>query len=825
MRQRSYGPRDDTPLDTGDVAWSGVYLNAEPSQLNAGLLADGINLRCRTGRPVTRRGLWKPAWLNRLDGERVLPWHTVNGQPQPFRDPNGVEWLILAADEGVFALRPYNTPLGIPLPAGVKIQTEVSFVQAFNQMFMLRGELMAPLVLETIDGGFKDMVERWDPTKAYEKGNLVASGPWIGGDVVATGATLRVTTSQQHELITGSDVQIRKTSGGKQDGRYTVTVIDEYAFEFAAADVSTVSATLEWSTNWHYWITATGSTAGQRPGDGDTVPGDDPDGTGGEPAPDVPVWTREYLILPNCTNGIFINNRLLVTTSWIPDAQFKAGAYGAKRDFVAATYVLDYYRYSPKNEFRINQGSADELQSLLKIGDTSVLALKSQSVGLLTNLTGDTLDFLSLEFIIRTYGVVNPRAATEAGRDAVFVSPRRGVVSLQQTEQNRIQGVERAFSDPIQPWINEIDWTLSDKIRLAYWNDALYLAAPVTSSESFSLNWLEGVSYIDVIDFSQDPFVRTGMTFRWDPSPDDSEWFLANAQVYKASVQVTWDGTSVLGIHRHGVDSQPNPAKSVLRRVIPDVNTAVIVYDYQTQQWQPIQRGIDLAVREWFVMTVDGIERLCCVTEDGYLNLYEESDAGDQVFNSFAPNFLGFAPIATRAATRGYTGGTAGFKAGQFARMVIATQAPRYTVRTRTEGVNEFSSLATDRFRDFRTYDRPAGVKRWVPDNSNADFFTPFRQDYSLYLLTTETPLDLSTGESLDLSTGFALDLSPQPLQLNLDNGLPVDLTQEANHSLRMVRQRGRWHQAIVENAEGILELRAVELELQETSRQVGIKV
>jgi hypothetical protein len=92
-------------------------------------------------------------------------------------------------------------------------------------------------------------------------------------------------------------------------------------------------------------------------------------------------------------------------------------------------------------------------------------------------------------------------------------------------------------------------------------------------------------------------------------------------------------------------------------------------------------------------------------------------------------------------------------------------------------------------------------------------------------LQSNENPLDLSTSESLDLSTNVSLDLSPQPLELNLDKGLPVDLTQEANHSLRMVRQRGRWHQAIVDNAEGVLELRAVELELQEVSRQVGIKV
>jgi hypothetical protein len=255
-RQRSYGQADDTPADVGDVAWTGVYLNAEPSQLQPGLLSDGMNLRCRTGRPVTRRGVWKPAWLNKVSGERVIPWNTINGKPEPFSDPNGVEWIMLAADEGVFALRTYNTPLTVPLPAGVKILTEVSFVQAFNLMFMLRGELMAPLVMETVDKGFEDMVPRWDPGKAYEQAEVVAWGPWVDGNVTQADGTMTVATLNPHGLITGCDVQVRNTSGDKQNGRYTVTVLDEYTFTFASADVTSVLPTLQWSLNRDYWITS-----------------------------------------------------------------------------------------------------------------------------------------------------------------------------------------------------------------------------------------------------------------------------------------------------------------------------------------------------------------------------------------------------------------------------------------------------------------------------------------------------------------------------------------------------------------------------------------
>jgi hypothetical protein len=804
-RFRSYSAGDDPPSDVGDIYWTGVYLNAEPSQLQPGLLADGVNLQCRTGRPVTRRGTWKPAWMNQLQGEKVLPWSQINGQPQPFKDPNGVEWLMLAANEGVFAIRPYNTSFGVALPDGIKIITEVAFVQAFNLLFMLRGEKMAPLVMENVSDGFKDLVARWDATAEYQKDSIIAWGPWITGAVTLVNGRMLVTMPKVHNLITGSDVQVRKTSGGLQDGRYTVEVVDEYTFLIRPGNQSSIASTLEWTINSDYWVANVFMFAGDEPGNHAS-------------------WIREWLILPNCTNGIYVNNRLMVTTSWIPGGQFKSGEYGAKRDFVAASYVLDYHRFAPNNEFRINQGSADELMALVKIGDSAVLALKSASVGLLSNVTGD-LTQLSLEMIIRNYGVVNARAATEVGRDVVFVSPRRGVVSLRQTDQNKIQGTETAFSNPIQPWIDQIDWTLADKIRLAYWNDALYFAAPVGSSQIFSANWLEGMIFLEAMDLSGQPWVTPGMTFRWDPASDESEWFLCNGKVFKSAVQVEWDGASVLGLQRSTAVLEFAPAQSFLRRVLTNTNTAVIVYDYQTAAWQPLHRGADLAVKEWFVMTIDGIERLCCVTADNYLNIYEESDAGDQVFDPSATNLLSLWPIAVAAVTRGYSGGTAGFKAGQFARMVIATQDPSYSVATRTEGVSEESVLASARTRDRRLYERPAGVPRWRTDNFNHDFFTPYRQDYSILLETGPNALLLSTAAPLLLSTGHPLQLSPHELELDLDTGLAVDLKQEANHLLRMVRPRGRWHQAALANSEGTIELRSVTLELAETSRQPGIKL
>ena len=813
MRHRTYGPRDAAPQDTGEVSWNGVYLNAEPSQLNAGYLADGQNLRCRTGRPTTRRGLWKPAWLNRINVEQILPWGSINGQPAEFRDPNGITFLMLAADDRVYAIRPYNVPFAVALPAGIRILTEVCFVAAFNKLFMLRGEKMAPLVLDDLDDGFEDMIARWDSTLEYPEGSVVAWGPWVAGDVTQVGGAMLVTGTAPHKLITGSDVQIRKTDGGRQDGRYTVEVLDEFIFSVRPLNMSSVGLTCEWSNNSFYWM---------PPPPPDVIsPGDEP---GVHPA-----WKREYLVMPNCTNGIFVNNRLMVTTSWIPDGQFVTGDYGAKRDFVAASYVLDYTKFAPSNEFRINQGSADELQCLVKIGDSAVLALKDTSVGLLTGVTGD-LSLLTLEMIIRNYGVVNSRAAVEIGKDVVFMSPRRGLVSLRQTEQNKIQGTETAFSNPVKQWIDQIDWTLGSAIRLGYWNDSLYVAAPVGSTECLSANLVAKLPFTEFLDLGAFNWVRAGQAYRWRPDPgaEGNEVLLCNGKHFIDPIQpvdVVWDGDSTFGIYRNTETQTDLPSLGTLQRVHTDVNSAVLVFDFQLGAWQPIDRGQDLCVREFFVMTIDGVERLCCITADNYLNIYEEAMAGDRVFDPASENLISHTPIHSQAVTRGYTAGSAGFKAGQFARLVIATQAPIYSVATRSEGVEEQAHLVSNRTRDPRVYDRPPGAPRWVADNSNKDFNTPWRQDYSVYMDNLVNPLLLATPEQLLLSSGVPLELAPKPVGFDLAEGVAVDLLQEANHPLRMTRPRGRWHQAIVSNEDGLMELRTIELELTETDRQQGIKV
>jgi len=195
--------------------------------------------------------------MNRIlpNSEKILPWITINGQPQEFRDPNGITFLMLAANDGVFAIRPYNVPFVVPLPAGIKIVTEVHFVAAFNKMFMLRGEKMAPLVLEDMDAGFKDMIPRWDENEDYEEGTVVAWGPWNTGTVTKVRTGMLVTCPSPHGLITGSDVQIRSTDGSLQDGRYTVEVLDDRAFMVHPSNMSSVGLTCEWSTNWDYWIT------------------------------------------------------------------------------------------------------------------------------------------------------------------------------------------------------------------------------------------------------------------------------------------------------------------------------------------------------------------------------------------------------------------------------------------------------------------------------------------------------------------------------------------------------------------------------------------
>lgn len=209
--------------------------------------------------------------------------------------------------------------------------------------------------------------------------------------------------------------------------------------------------------------------------------------------------------IPNAKRGIFLQNRVFIPHS---------------RDLIDATDYLNYTRSSPtRAQFRINQGSADELTVIYKFNETAIIAFKEQSVYAILNVTGD-LSKMVLDEITHEYGCRAPRSVAAAGTDVWFLADKRGICSIRQTEQNKLQGVDVPVSHDISKLIARINWRYADRAAARYINNRFYLAVPLDAAEVVKGNLLtNGVSYDAAGSYAVQ--VIPGRTYRWTKGADD----------------------------------------------------------------------------------------------------------------------------------------------------------------------------------------------------------------------------------------------------------------------------------------------------------------
>lgn len=371
----------------------------------------------------------------------------------------------------------------------------------------------------------------------------MAYGPYLAvTSVTRVDSTVTVVTNAAHGYVTGADVELKGATQTDYNGRWNITVLDEVTFTFTLYTSPTTPATgtILVSNMAYYWqakgsrvtlttLTGTGSTAtatkvahGFSAGQYVTISGATPaafNGTfpvdtvadadtftyltaspvsgsatgtilaqtsvvfaGQTPDSHPEAWTRTYNILPNAETALFINDLLLVPTAYEPAsvdnyATFSGGTY-KKVDYLVATNYLDYIHFSFANVFRINAGSADEIVDLFKFGAGTVIVLKGSSWAVLSavalDLTQITLDVRSQEF-----GCVARGACGVVGSNGYFVAPKVGLMVIRQSELGTLLSVNVPLSAPIQKTIDRIDWTRKAAIRLAHWDNKLYLSAPM----------------------------------------------------------------------------------------------------------------------------------------------------------------------------------------------------------------------------------------------------------------------------------------------------------------------------------------------------------
>lgn len=305
------------------------------------------------------------------------------------------------------------------------------------------------------------------PTGTTKVSNMSNYWQALGSQVtlatlVSSGTFATATTSVAHGFSSGQYVTITGATPPAYNGTYPITVVNSTTFTFVTATTAGASGTGT--------ILAQTSIvfAGQTP---DSNP---------------EAWQRTYNVLPNAETALFVNNLLLVPTAFEPAsvdnyATFNGGTY-QKVDFLVATNFDDFIHFSFVNEFRINQGGAGEIVDLFDSGNGTVIVVKTDLLAVVGNLTAD-LSQVTLDTRHKAFGGVGIGASLVVGSNAYVVAPDLGLMVIRQTDLGVLLSVNVPLSASIQPTVDRLDWTQSDSMRLAAWNNKLYWSAALNTGE------------------------------------------------------------------------------------------------------------------------------------------------------------------------------------------------------------------------------------------------------------------------------------------------------------------------------------------------------
>lgn len=215
---------------------------------------------------------------------------------------------------------------------------------------------------------------------------------------------------------------------------------------------------------------------------------------------------------------------------------------------------------------------------------------------------------------------------------------------------------------------------------------------------------------------------------------------------------------------------------------------AVVVYNFITEQWfgeWVFNSDMNMCIQGWQVTDYLGLQRLHAITEDGRIFVTDEGQ------NDISGTTV--SEISTELVTRAYVVD----EGNHFQRRIyldLATNRPKFSCATYTEGASEESIVVTD-----QTYTR-AETWKWADSaydltNANNDYNRAYRKDYA-------------TGpDSIQAGTGF----QPEMLQ---EFRLPL-----------LVRRQGRLSWIKVTNTQGFISVMSLAFETRPGQRANFVQV
>lgn len=178
MRGRVTGPSDTVPAIDGDSVFIGVDMRVPPQSLPSGLVSEAVNARFRYGVAEPRKGLQNLTWTQLLGQFWPVSWPAYWNTPVDFGtplgvgrfdDPNGVEYLLIAASDPqdtsdnkavrIFAVSPSNEARRVPVSVALDDSTTYSFTQCFNTCVLHRGTEAVSLAMTDVGDGFSTVTQ------------------------------------------------------------------------------------------------------------------------------------------------------------------------------------------------------------------------------------------------------------------------------------------------------------------------------------------------------------------------------------------------------------------------------------------------------------------------------------------------------------------------------------------------------------------------------------------------------------------------------------------------------------------------------------------
>jgi len=424
-----------------------------------------------------------------------------------------------------------------------------------------------------------------------------------------------------------------------------------------------------------------------------------------------PTLDTGNIKVPDSDTGIWFGNRL-----WVPYDQ----------DHLWASDLLEPTQ-GPGDiqQFYIHRGEVDAIVGIYRFNDTSIVVGKGRGYHVVSGLYGANLSTTAiLDTITDEYGLAASGSFAQVGRDVWSLAHRRGIVSIAQTETNKLHAVDVPVSLKLQPLIERINWAAAWQAVSTFHGNRFYCAVP-TSGTFRVIADVTPAEFIYGAGTTTVPVLQ-GQRYRWTPGA--AEISLTNgASVFMATVGpieffAVAPTVSVAG-------SVGWKRKFTLESVARDWNNTVLVYDSRTQEWAGWDYGDAIAIREWVKFSYQGSVRLGFVSVDGFIKLYEEGAYDD------VPNVLGVMvrqPVQTTLLSRGYWGELPGVKRLTQVEAHLQTWGPSISLAAQTDGVNEMVVIEDALGRSRTDYMTPFNQPPWDPTNVNDDFHTAGREDYSV---------------------------------------------------------------------------------------------